>query len=124
MESQGVSRSWRVSHSQFPTVTPVMTPEKDSDCLFPWCKYCIVRQWHQLLHPENLCSSNHPSPVLNGATVVLKGEGTSQDTGTLWRQEMTVSFVPQVKTTGNAFYFVILVFNTLRIIFYFSLCVF
>lgn len=37
---------------------------------------------------------------------------------------MTVSFVPQVRTTGNAFYFVILVFNTLRIIFYFSLCVF
>lgn len=35
---------------------------------------------------------------------------------------MTVSLVPQVKT-GNAFYFTILVFNMLKIIFYFSLCV-
>lgn len=37
---------------------------------------------------------------------------------------MIVSLVPQVKTTGNAFYFIILVFKMLRIIFYFSLCVF
>lgn len=124
MGSQGVSRSRRVSHRQFPTVTLVMVLGKNSDCPFPLCKYCIVRRLHQLLHPENLCSSNHPSPVLNGDTVVLKGEGGSQDIGTSWRQEMTVSFVPQVRTTGNAFYFVILVFNTLRIIFYFSLCVF